>query len=126
MPLIGLALGAPLGHAIGGAADYIAIAVLLAFGVYTLLGTEQDEEQRLDQLTQLNGLGALALGVSISLDKLAIGFTLGLLRLRPDWSSSSSSSSRSKHSSSRNSDYASEADSASAYAKAPNASPALR
>ncbi len=30
MPLVGLALGAPLGHAIGGAADYIAIGVLLA------------------------------------------------------------------------------------------------
>jgi manganese efflux pump family protein len=47
MPLIGLAFGAPLGHAIGGAADYVAIAVLLAFGVDTLLGTEQDEAQGL-------------------------------------------------------------------------------
>jgi manganese efflux pump family protein len=27
MPLIGLALGAPLGHAIGAAADYVAIGV---------------------------------------------------------------------------------------------------
>ena len=29
----------------------------------------------------MRGLGALILGVSISLDELAIGFTLGLLRL---------------------------------------------
>ncbi len=81
MPLIGLALGAPLGHAIGATADYIAIAVLLAFGLYTLLSSEQDEQARLGQLTQIHGLGALLLGITISLDELAIGFTLGLLRL---------------------------------------------
>jgi putative Mn2+ efflux pump MntP len=81
MPLIGLALGAPLGNAIGSAADYIAIGILLAFGVYTLLGSEQDEQERLGRLTRMHGVGALLLGVSISLDELAIGFTLGLLRL---------------------------------------------
>jgi putative Mn2+ efflux pump MntP len=32
MPIIGLALGAPLGRAIGSSADYIAIAVLIGFG----------------------------------------------------------------------------------------------
>jgi putative Mn2+ efflux pump MntP len=81
MPLIGLALGAPLGHAIGAAADYIAIGVLLAFGLYMLGGSHQDDEQKLSQLAHMHGLGALILGVSISLDELAIGFTLGLLRL---------------------------------------------
>jgi putative Mn2+ efflux pump MntP len=80
MPLIGVALGAPLGRAIGGAADYIAIGVLFAFGLYTLLGPEEDD-QRLSQLIQLRGASALLLGASISLDELAIGFTLGLLRL---------------------------------------------
>ena len=40
MPLIGLALGAPLGHAIGAAADYVAIGVLLAFGLSTLMASE--------------------------------------------------------------------------------------
>jgi putative Mn2+ efflux pump MntP len=81
MPLVGLALGAPLGAAIGGAADYVAIGVLLAFGLYTLLSPERDEEERLAQLTHAHGMGAVLLGVSISLDELAIGFTLGLLRL---------------------------------------------
>jgi hypothetical protein len=33
MPLIGLGLGAPLGHAIDSAADYLAIGVSLAFGL---------------------------------------------------------------------------------------------
>jgi manganese efflux pump family protein len=80
MPLIGLALGAPLGHALGGAADYVAIGVLLAFGLYTLT-SKDNEEQRLAQLAEMHGVGALVLGVSISLDELAIGFTLGLLRV---------------------------------------------
>jgi manganese efflux pump family protein len=81
MPLVGLALGAPLGDAIGSAADYIAIGVLLAFGLYTLLAAEQNEAERLGRLSQTHGLGAVLLGVSISLDELAIGFTFGLLRL---------------------------------------------
>ena len=81
MPLIGLALGAPLGHVIGGAADYVAIGVLLAFGLYTLLSSEDGEEEKLSELGQMRGLGAIVLGISVSLDELAIGFTLGLLRL---------------------------------------------
>jgi manganese efflux pump family protein len=81
MPLIGLALGAPLGHAIGAAADYVAIGVLLAFGLYTLVASEERDERRLAGLAEARGTGALLLGLSISLDELAIGFTLGLLRL---------------------------------------------
>ena len=80
MPLIGVAFGAPLGRALGSAADYVAIGVLFAFGLYTLLGPEEDDE-RLSQLIQLRGASALLLGISISLDELAIGFTVGLLRL---------------------------------------------
>jgi putative Mn2+ efflux pump MntP len=81
MPLVGLALGSPLGHAIGSPADYAASGVLIAFGLYMLLGPERDERERLDRLIQGGGLGAILLGVSVSLDELAIGFTLGLLRL---------------------------------------------
>lgn len=81
MPLIGLALGAPLGHAIGDTADYLAIGVLLALGLYILFGAEQREERALSKLADVRGPGALLLGLSISIDELAIGFTLGLLRL---------------------------------------------
>jgi manganese efflux pump family protein len=81
MPLLGLALGAPLGAAAGGTADYVAIGVLLAFGLYTVLVSDRDEDKRLARFTQVHGAGALVLGISISLDELAIGFTLGLLRL---------------------------------------------
>jgi putative Mn2+ efflux pump MntP len=80
MPLIGVALGAPLGHAIGSVADYLAAGLIVALGTYMLLA-EEDEEDRLISLTQRGALGALLLGVSISLDELAIGFSAGLLRL---------------------------------------------
>jgi manganese efflux pump family protein len=79
MPLAGLALGVPLGHAIGAAAEYVAIAVLIAFGMYTLAGDDDDE--RVAELAQMTGVRTIALGISISLDELAIGFTLGLLHI---------------------------------------------
>jgi manganese efflux pump family protein len=81
MPLIGLALGAPLGHALGSVADYLAIAVLIALGVYMFLADESQEEADIRQFVDFRGWGAVLLGLSISLDELAIGFTLGLLGL---------------------------------------------
>ncbi len=80
MPLVGLGLGAPLGRAIGGAADYLAIGVLLAFGLYTLFG-RSDEDETVARFAGATGWHAILLGVSISLDELAVGFTLGLLGL---------------------------------------------
>jgi putative Mn2+ efflux pump MntP len=81
MPLVGVALGVPLGHAIGEAANYVAVGVLLVFGLYTLLRSDEDELETASRLVEVRGIGALLLGVSISLDELAIGFTIGLLRL---------------------------------------------
>jgi putative Mn2+ efflux pump MntP len=81
MPLIGLAIGAPLGRTLGKTADYVAIGVLLVFGLYTLINSNDHDEQALARLTQVRGAGSILLGISISLDELAIGFTLGLLRL---------------------------------------------
>jgi putative Mn2+ efflux pump MntP len=80
MPLIGVALGAPLGRAIGSIADYAAAGLLIALGAYMLI-SKNDEQDRLLSLTQGGLFGALALGVSISLDELAIGFSAGLLGL---------------------------------------------
>ncbi|MGI9185361.1 MAG: manganese efflux pump MntP [Solirubrobacteraceae bacterium] len=81
MPLIGLAIGAPLGHTIGSAADYVAIGVLLTFGLYTVVSGEDKEQDKLDQFAGIGGWPAVLLGLSISLDELAVGFTFGLLRL---------------------------------------------
>jgi putative Mn2+ efflux pump MntP len=81
MPLVGLAFGAPLGRAIGAGADYLAIAVLVGFGLYTVLGNDEDETQGLASVLARGPVAALALGLSVSIDELAIGFTLGLLRV---------------------------------------------
>lgn len=80
MPLIGLAVGAPLGHAFGAVADYVAITILIAFGLFTVLN-DDDDEDRVTQLSQRHGAAALLLGLSVSLDELAIGFTIGLLHV---------------------------------------------
>ena len=80
MPLVGVALGAPIGNAAGAAADYLAGAVLIGLGVY-VLSSGKDEPDRALSLTEGGLFGAVVLGVSISLDELAIGFSAGLLRL---------------------------------------------
>lgn len=81
MPMVGLLLGAPLGRAIGDAADYLAGAILVAFGVHAMLQDEDGEETRVAALAAQQGWRVVALGLAVSLDELAIGFSLGLLRL---------------------------------------------
>lgn len=81
MPVAGLFLGRGLGHLVGGAAEYVAAAALLVLGAYLLLAPEQAEEERLAASLRLRGLALLALGLSISLDELAMGITIGLLHL---------------------------------------------
>jgi putative Mn2+ efflux pump MntP len=78
MPLVGLAVGAPLGHAAGDGAEYAAIGILVLLGVFMLVHGDDDESLDLAQTTWR---AALLLGLSVSLDELAIGFTLGLLRV---------------------------------------------
>ncbi len=79
MPLLGLALGAPLGRLLGAGAEYVAAGVLIVLGVRMLSGEEEDDLSGL--LSGAEGWRALGLGVSVSLDELAVGATLGLLRL---------------------------------------------
>jgi len=82
MPLVGLGLGSALSSAIGSAAEYAAIALLIAFGLYVLLVEDEEaEEAKLGQLGGSAGWATLLLGLSISIDELAIGFSLGLLHL---------------------------------------------
>ena len=79
MPLIGLAVGAPLAHVIGGAADYVAAAAFIAIGAWLVL--HGDDEENAGRLASARGMALVGLGISISLDELAIGFSLGLVRL---------------------------------------------
>jgi putative Mn2+ efflux pump MntP len=80
MPLIGLAIGAPLATAMGSTADYVAGGVLVAVGLWMVF-TDEDDDETSGRMAGLGLWSALALGASISLDELAIGFTLGLARL---------------------------------------------
>ena len=80
MPLVGFFGGRLVGQVAGNAADFLAIAILIAVGAAMLRPGSNEGEQRLSLLRRTRGVAAIGLGISISLDELAIGFTIGLLR----------------------------------------------
>lgn len=82
MPLIGLAAGGGLARAIGSVADYVAAAAVIGLGIFMLAHRDDEaEEQAAGRLRTTRGFAIIALGLSISLDEFAIGFSLGLVRL---------------------------------------------
>jgi putative Mn2+ efflux pump MntP len=81
MPLIGLALGSALVRGIGHIADYLAAAAVIGIGIWMLLVNDEDQEDKADRIMTSRGLALAGLGISISLDELAIGFSIGLVRL---------------------------------------------
>jgi putative Mn2+ efflux pump MntP len=80
MPVIGLLVGVGLGRVIGGWSEYVAIAALGGLGAYMLFGRDDDDE-RVKRLAASTGTAMIVLGLSVSLDELAIGFGLGLLNV---------------------------------------------
>jgi putative Mn2+ efflux pump MntP len=81
MPVIGLLAGAGLGQVIGSWSEYIAIAAIAGLGAYMLLWRDEKDEQRIRSLVSSAGLAMVGLGLTVSLDELAIGFSLGLLNV---------------------------------------------
>lgn len=79
MPLLGLAAGAGLARVIGTAADYLAGAAVIGVGIWMLV-SDHDEDIA-GRMAGTHGLASIVLGISISMDELAIGFSLGLTRL---------------------------------------------
>jgi len=77
---LGRGLGWALGQAVGRTGTTI-LGVLALLGLWMLIHDEGDEGEKVAQLAGGQGLALLALGISISLDELAIGFTIGLLHL---------------------------------------------
>ena len=81
MPLIGLVAGSVLARGIGRIADYVAAAAVIGIGIWMLRSDNEDEEDKAGRIMTSSGLALVGLGISISLDELAIGFGIGLVRL---------------------------------------------
>jgi putative Mn2+ efflux pump MntP len=77
MPLLGLLLGHRLAGTLGHAARWIAAAVLIATGLYTLIQAFRHADgDAADAASQ--GLGKLLISaLALSIDNLAVGFALG-------------------------------------------------
>ena len=83
MPLVGLVLGRHVGSAIGPFAGLVGSFVLGGYGLYLLIGAlRKPEPDELDHPWALFGIP-----LSLSLDNLVAGASLGLLGLSPWWSS---------------------------------------
>jgi manganese efflux pump family protein len=82
MPLVGLVLGASIGHTVGSVADYLSGGLLVLLGGYLWWAEDDDDDDdeiaKARRLTSAQGLALVGLALSISLDELAIGFSLGL------------------------------------------------
>lgn len=81
MPLVGLGLGSVLALGVGQAGGYLAGIAVIAIGSWILLMSDEAEEAKACSIIGARGLALLALGLSVSLDELAIGFTIGLAHL---------------------------------------------
>jgi putative Mn2+ efflux pump MntP len=66
---------------VGGVASYLAAGALAALGGWMLLAGGDQDEEHAARLGAARGVALLGLGISISLDELAIGFSFGLARL---------------------------------------------
>ncbi|HML01597.1 MAG TPA: manganese efflux pump [Acidimicrobiales bacterium] len=81
-PAVGLLIGAVLGRAIGSAADYVAGGLLITYGVYVLVRAQDEgEDEGVGRMATTHGWALILLGLSVSMDELAVGFTLGLSRV---------------------------------------------
>jgi putative Mn2+ efflux pump MntP len=75
MPIVGLLAGRGLGHALGGTAESVAAGLLITVGVWMLLG----DERGVAGAGELRGVPLVLLGLSVSLDELALGLVIGLV-----------------------------------------------
>lgn len=78
MPIVGLVVGNHLGHAVGQWAGYGAAGLLILVGAHEIRGSLSDDD---DKLPSVEGGKLLLAGLSVSLDELAVGFSLGVLRV---------------------------------------------
>src|SRR5262249_45502560 len=74
MPVVGLAVGAQVAGALGGAGRWLAAAMLIGVGIYGLFGPIRDEA---GVITAAPMRAVLIGGLILSLDNLVVGFALG-------------------------------------------------
>ncbi|UQZ81010.1 putative manganese efflux pump MntP [Paenibacillus konkukensis] len=77
MPLVGLFIGKGAGQLFGEWASLIGGIALLVVAVWLVFFEDEDEEDKLER--NLVGWTLIITAVSISLDELAIGFSIGLI-----------------------------------------------
>ena len=78
VPVIGLLIGDVLGGPIGSAASYLAGVLLIGYAAYVLARGNEGDEEEAHKFATTHGWALVLLGLSVSIDGLAVGFTLGL------------------------------------------------
>ncbi|MHB1653182.1 MAG: manganese efflux pump MntP [Desulfitobacteriaceae bacterium] len=99
MPLVGLFAGQTLGMFLGALAKAIGATLLIWLGIRMIVSIYKPKEQRLPLSNarellkrgklprgiSLEGVGIFALAISVSLDALSVGFSLGTLGSQIGW-----------------------------------------
>ena len=78
MPIIGLVVGARLSHSFGIFADYGAGVLLIIVGALAIREAISDDDEK---TPSVQGPQLLLTALSVSLDELAVGFSLGVLHV---------------------------------------------
>ncbi len=83
MPIVGLLIGQRLGTFFGEVAEYIAAAILIVIGALEIKEafTDDDDEPNTLATTGEKQRPLVLVGLSVSLDELAVGFALGVLHV---------------------------------------------
>ncbi len=83
MPVVGLLIGQRLGALFGEIAGYIAAGILVVIGGLEIREAVMDDDDNDDELmlTGEKQRPLLLIGLSVSLDELAVGFALGVLHV---------------------------------------------
>ena len=79
-PAVGLLAGSALGKSIGSKANYVAGALLIGYAMFVLF-RHDGEDEGASKMAATHGWALVLLGLSVSMDELAVGFTLGLARV---------------------------------------------
>lgn len=80
MPILGILVGKHLSHSAAQWAGYVAAALLILVGGHEIKEQLSDEDED-DKPPSVEGGKLLLTGLSVSLDELAVGFALGVLRV---------------------------------------------